>query len=100
MIIWVVLTVNSYKKNAAYDLLRKLSRSVYEANPELQDEYSTTNYVQLKDVVDRLCQDYQNPRNIDKIGIAQGKVDQTKNVMQKNVEGMVKNIQDAEVGRF
>jgi len=73
---------------------------VYEANPELQDEYSTTNYVQLKDVVDRLCQDYQNPRNIDKIGIAQGKVDQTKNVMQKNVEGMVKNIQDAEVGRF
>lgn len=73
---------------------------MYEANPELQDEYSTTNYVQLKDVVDRLCQDYQNPRNIDKIGIAQGKVDQTKNVMQKNVEGMVKNIQDAEVGRF
>lgn len=93
----VVLTNNSYKKNVAYDLLRKLSKSIYEANPSLQDRHSTVSDLDIKEVVESMCRDYQNPRNLDKVGMAQMQVDKARSVMQRNVEGMVKNIQDAEV---
>jgi signal recognition particle subunit SEC65 len=92
-----VLTNNSYKKNVAYDLLRKLSKSIYEANPSLQDRHATVSDLDIKEVVESMCRDYQNPRNLDKVGMAQMQVDKARSVMQRNVEGMVKNIQDAEV---
>lgn len=93
----VVLTNNSYKKNVAYDLLRKLSKSIYEANPSLQDKHATITDLDIKEVVESMCRDYQNPRNLDKVSMAQMQVDKARSVMQINVEGMVKNIQDAEV---
>ena len=93
----LVLTNNSYKKNVAYDLLKKISKGIYESNPHLQDNYKTVPAIDIKEVVDRICGEYQNPRNLDKVGMAQQEVDKAKTIMQKNVEGMIKNIQDAEV---
>ena len=81
----------------AYELLRKISKNLYESNPSLQDDYATVNSLDIKEIVENVCSGYQNARNLDKMSMAQDKVHQVKNVMQKNVEGMVKNIQDAEV---
>lgn len=50
----LVLTNNSYKKNVAYDLLKKLSRSIYESNPQLQDNYKSVPAIDIKEVVDKV----------------------------------------------
>lgn len=93
-----MLTSSLYKKNVAYDMLRKLSKSIYEANPDLQDDYATVSRLDIKDIVESICNDYENPRNLDKVSMAQLQVDKARGVMQENVKGMVNNIQDAEVG--
>ena len=84
----------------AYDLLKKLARSVYEGNPQLQDNYRSVPAIEIKEIVDRICGEYQNPRNIDKVGVAQQEVSKAAAIMQKNVEGRIKNIQDADVLNF
>lgn len=93
----IVLTKNSYKKNIAYELLRKLSKSIYEANPTLQTSHNSIKSLEIKEVVENVCSSYQNSNNLDKVAAAHRKVDQVTSVMQENVKGMVKNIEDAEV---
>ena len=84
-------------KNVAYDLLRKVSKAVYENNHNLQEDYATVHKIDIKQVVENVCESYQNDRNVDKVSMAQSKVKEVTSVMQENVKGMVRNIQDAEV---
>lgn len=65
----------------------------------MQDNHATVSSLDIKEVVENVCSNYQNARNLDKMSMAQDKVNQVKGVMQRNVEGMVKNIQDAEVSK-
>jgi hypothetical protein len=99
-IILVVLTTSAYKKNSAYELLRNLSRKLYVSNPDLQDDYATISHIDIKDIVMEICVEYQNVRNVDKVSMAQERVGQVAQLMQRNVQDMTKNIQSAEVGWF
>lgn len=81
----------------AYDLLRKFSKSLYEDQPDLQDTNSTVSSIDIKDLVTSVCHDYQNPRNLDKVSMAQEQVNRVKGVMNNNLQAMTKNIQDADV---
>ena len=76
-----VLTSNTYKKNIAFDLLRKLSKKLYEAYPEMQSKYSEVPILDIKDLVDDVCMDYENPRNLDKLSQAQQEVQKTTGIM-------------------
>ena len=49
-----VLTSNSYKKTIAYDLLRKLSKNLYETYPEMQDKYSEVPILDIKEIVENV----------------------------------------------
>lgn len=93
-----VLTNNSYKKNVAYDLLKEVCKVVYEETAGLQSGHASMEQLFIKDIVQNVCEKYQNERNVDKISMAQSKVKEVTNVMQDNVKNMVKNIHDAEVG--
>ena len=53
--------------------------------------------VPIKDIVANVCEKYQNERNVDKVALAQSKVNGAKDVMQGNMKNMIQNVRDAEV---
>lgn len=73
---------------------------VYEETAGLQSGYANMEQIPIKDIVQNVCEKYQNERNVDKISMAQSKVKEVTNVMQDNVKNMVRNIHDAEVKLF
>ena len=63
----------------------------------MQSTHDSVKSLDIKEVVENVCASYQTSNNLDKVGMAQKKVNQVTSVMQENVKGMVKNIEDAEV---
>ena len=96
LISYSVLADESYSERNAYDFLKKLSRECYAVNPELQDNHSTIQRVEIASIVETLDDDYNRSGGGDKVSQAQNQVEQERSQMQRNIEGMVDQLGQVE----